>query len=1145
MRITPVLSCLLLTAIAAAQDPRIRLPRQPRVSPNGELVAFTWQGDLWTAPTRGGAATRLTIHPADDSSPFFDSSGEHIAFLSERSGRSQVHVIHATGGASRQLTHDSHSKSLLGFTGDGTGILVSQSTDRTWTRGESNRLWLVDLQGRTPKRALFDTGFAEAVLSPDGTRILFTRGRAGWNRKGYRGPSAPQLWLANLTESPPGLTRLSEDLPRFQNVSILNPMWAPDGAGYYYVSDPDGTFDVYYRNLDGSGERRLTQVGAEDHSDDGVAFPSLSGDGEAMIFRRRFDLHRLDLADGSVTKIDIAVGGDGVASAEERRSESSTNGVAFTDDGKQMAFVAGGDVYVMDRILKEPVRVTDTPHQESSVVFGADGERIFFVSDTGGEVDVWEATHEQEDGIWWLAKSFTLRQITDDRAVESGLRPGPNGEHVAYVKGTDLFVMKADGTEHRRVVETWSPPDFDWSPDGKWLAYSTQDSDYNSDVWIVPLDGTREPFNLSRHPDGDSNPAWSRDGTRIAFVSRRDGEESDIYYVNLTKEEEEQTERDRKLEEALEEMKRSGPPKRDGKSARGSGRGDRGRGGRPEPGAEPQEPAEPAEDEEEDDDEAEEPEEEEEEEPLEVTIDFDDILDRIHRIAIPDSRESGLLWSPDGEKLAFSATIDGERGFFTVEFPDVEEPKRMAASGLGSARWLEETKEIVGISRPRESGSERGRFRGFGGGGGTPAAMSERGEVETFGFGVRHVRDWRALRQIAFDQGWRAMRDHFYDPSLNNRDWEAIRGKYRPVAAQCIGADEFSELMNMMLGELNASHMGHRGGSDPLPDHTAQNAWTPTTYHLGLRFVRGGEGPGLVVESVIPGSPCHRERSHVAPGETLVAIEGEAVGPDVDLDRILTMDEPRDLVLTVRDGEGEEREVTVRAMSSVQGLLYDEWTENTRLAVEEQSDGTLGYLHIRGMNMSSFRQMEEDLYHAGHGKEGLIIDVRFNGGGSTADHVLTALTQPVHAITKSRGSGEGYPQDRRIYASWGKPIVVMCNEYSFSNAEILAHAVKQIGRGRVVGMRTGGGVISTGMVRLLDGSSVRMPGRGWYLTTTGEDMEMNGCEPDIALWNPPGGEDLQLRAAVGALLEDVAAEKARGGVEIESAADKRRREGDD
>ncbi len=1130
MRTLSLLSVLLLTTVATAGAREIKLPRQPRISPDGQSIAFAWQKDIWTVSARGGEATRLTIHPAGDSQPHFTPDGKAIAFTSDRSGRSQIHLIPVGGGESRQVTFDSASKTLVGFTADCEGMLITHSSDRTWGRIDATRLYEIDLAGEKPKRMVFDVGFSDARLSPDGSKVLFTRGRGAWNRKGYVGPSSLQMWLADLSATPVKLTRLDRDREGYQNVSWMNPMWSPDGTGFYYVSDPDGTFDVYYRNLDGTGVKRITKVGADDRSDDGVAFPSLSADGRTMVFRRRFDLHRLDLFDGTVTQLELHATGDAVAGALERRSETSASDVAFTDDGKQFAFTSGEDIWVMDRILKEPVRVTDTPHQESSLVFSDDGQRLFFVSDVAGEVDIWEATHDREDGIWWLAESFTLRQVTDDSLVESRLEASPTGEHIGYVKGPDLFVMDEDGSDHRRVAKMWSPPRFDWAPDGKWIVYSTQDDNYNDDVWVVPLDGTREPFNLSRHPDNDSGPVWSPDGKRIAFTSRRELEESDIYWINLTNEEEEKTSRDKKLEEALEAMKSK---KKGGKK---EGKGKPGDGGAEKPAT--------PEAEEKEQEPKEEEKKEKDEDAVEVTIDFEGLRERTHRISVRDSRESGLIWSPDGKKLAFSATIDGQSGFYTVEFPDPGSPKKLASSGLSSARWLKEAKEIVGLSRSSGGSGRGGRFSFmFGGGGGTPAAMSERGEVESFSFSVRRVRDWHAVRQISFDQGWRAMRDRFYDERMNNRDWLAIRKKYRPIAEQCLGRAEFSELMNMMLGELNASHMGHRGGSDPLPDAPEQNAWSPTTYHLGLRYELGIEGPGLRVESVIPGSPCHRERSRVEPGETLLAIDGVKVGPESELDALLTLDQLRDVELTVAGKGGEERSVTVRPTTSVSELLYQEWIEQRRAIVDELSEGKLGYLHIRGMNMSSFRQMEEDLYHAGYGKDGIIIDVRFNGGGSTADHVMTSLAQPAHAITRSRGSGEGYPHDRKIYASWDKPMVMMCNEHSFSNAEIVAHAVKQTGRGKVVGMRTAGGVISTGSARLLDGSSVRMPARGWYLITTGEDMELNGCLPDIALWNPPTGEDLQLHAAAKALLQDVEAEKAKGRAKIVPAAEKRASEG--
>ncbi|MCA9320764.1 MAG: PD40 domain-containing protein [Planctomycetes bacterium] len=1119
--------CMMVLALTAGlvlgQDRPIRVPSDPALSPSGKTMAFAWQGDIWLAETAGGPAHRITWHGANDSSPHFSPDGKTIAFLSTRDGGSQIWTVPATGGAPTKITTESGRKRLWGYTSDGEHFVVTMTGDRGFHSSENARLYFVPAAGGK-KRMAFDAGFADAAVSPDGTKVLFTRGRASFSRKGYQGSQATQMWLADLSQTPVSMTRLDEDRPNFQNVSWLAPMWAADGGSFYYVSDPDGTFDLYAHDLDHGESRRLTRVGAVDRSDDGVADPTISADGTTIVFRRRFDLQRLDVATGALNPIALHATGDVLADARERISDSSTSTVAFTDDGKQMAFVAGSDIWVMDRILREPRRVTQTPHEESSLLFSADGKQLYFVSDASGEVDIWRATCDHEKGWWWQSESFELSKVTEDAAVEDSLALSPTGKHIAYVKGTELFCMDSDGSDHRRVVATWSTPNFDWSPDGKWLVYATQDSDYNSDVWVTPLDGTREPFNLSRHPDRDSSPTWSPDGTRIAFVSRRDGEESDIYWVNLQKDVEEKTARDRKLEEAIAAMeKKGGRGSRGAASAAGakaedrpaSGRRGRGR-GRANGGTDPKPEPLAAKDQ----DEEKPAEKKNDEAPKDVVIDFDGIFERLHRIRNPEAFEGGLLWAPDGKKLAFQTSVNGESGLYTVEFPDPGRPQKLASSGLSSARWLSETKEIVGVSRGARDGDSR-RRGGFGGG--TPAAMNDRGAITNFSFQTRAKRDWRAIRTLAFDQAWRAMRDRFYDPAMNNRDWLAIRAKYGDVAGQCLGEDEFSTVVNMMLGELNASHMGHRGGSDPLPDAPSGDAWAPTTYHLGLRFKDGGEETGLEVESIIPGSPCSLARSRVEPEEVLLSIDGTPVGPDVDLTALLTLDEARDLELEVANREGQVRKVTVRPVASVSDLLYDEWTRDNRRQVDELSGGKLGYLHIRGMDMGSFRQMETDLYHAGHGKDGLIIDVRFNGGGSTTDHVLTALTQPVHAITVSRGSDEGYPQDRKVYASWSKPIVLMCNEHSFSNAEILSHAIKQLGRGRVVGMRTAGGVISTGSSRLIDGSTVRMPTRGWYLVNDGTDMELNGCMPDIALWNPPGGPDLQLATAVSALAEDVQA----------------------
>ncbi|MCC6669473.1 MAG: PD40 domain-containing protein [Planctomycetes bacterium] len=1135
---------VLLSALLSAQERPIRLAQDPVFAPGGRTLYFAWEGDVWTADTASGAARRLTTHPAEDGSPRLSPDGRSLAFVSRRNGQSQVWVMPSEGGAPRQVTFDSEGKALAGFTPDGQGVVILQGTDASPFRPEGQRAFVVTLGVRKAPRELLPAGCSEVALSPDGTKALFTRGGMEWWRKGYRGARAAQLWLADLSGAKPVLKRLSQDRDGFQNVAERNPIWTPDGKGYYFASDPEGTFELYYRNLDGSGERRVTHVGA-DGSDDGVANASLSADGKTLVFRRLFDLYRADPATGAAQALPLRATGDETVAQIEMLSERSATAAAFTKDGKQVAFVAGDDVYVMDTVLKEPVRVTNTPQREKSLAFSPDGKRLYFTSDAGGEVDIWSAAPKSGEGAWWQAREFTLTRLTEDAAVEGRVAPSPNGKMVAFTRRGELWLMDPDGQAPRKLVSGWNEPDYDWSPDGKWLVYSAQDDDYNSDVFVVPVDGSRTPYNLSRHPDNDRSPRWSGDGKRIAFLGRRNGDESDIWYVNLTKETEEETNRDRLLKQAKEAMQ---PPRPAGAPAGGRRRGD---GAASRPGGDgaaataqgegetrerPQGGSRPA-------------------EVKDVGIDFDGIHDRLHRIAIPDSMESGLVWSPDGTQLGFSMSRSalpaaaptptptptptpapnfprrrgapgtpapaeeptaqsGGSGFYTVTFPDKLTPAQLGSQGVSDAKWLQEGNQIVGLQR------------------GVPASLAvSGGRVTTHSFTVNIERDWGRYRKVVFDDGWRAMRDGWYDARLNNRDWNAVRAKYREAAGECLGQREFNTLMNLMLGELNGSHLGHSGGDDPIPEVSNEGRVTPRTWQLGLRFDRsqpgkGANGAGLLVASVIPESPCAALRSQVRAGETLLAIDGKPVDRDTDLTTILNLPEAKDLELTVLDAAGAQRSVVVRPTASVDGLLYEEWVEKTRAEVERLSNGRLGYLHIRGMNEQSFQAFEEDLFHAGYGKDGLIIDVRWNGGGSTADHVLTALTQPVHAYTAARGSGPGYPHDRKVYATWSKPAVMLCNEHSFSNAEIVSHAFKSIGRGRLVGMRTAGGVISTGAAQLLDGSSVRMPFRGWYLRDTGEDMELNGALPDITLWNPLDGPDAQLEAAVKALQEDLARAKA-------------------
>jgi tricorn protease len=300
-----------------------------------------------------------------------------------------------------------------------------------------------------------------------------------------------------------------------------------------------------------------------------------------------------------------------------------------------------------------------------------------------------------------------------------------------------------------------------------------------------------------------------------------------------------------------------------------------------------------------------------------------------------------------------------------------------------------------------------------------------------------------------------------------------------------------------------------------------------------VRFQPDFQGPGLKIRDVLPGGPASKKKGRLRAGETILKIDDVPVDPRMDLTRVLNGPLPRDVRLRVRSAGGEERDVTLRPITyeQAQPLLYQAWLDDNRRTVDRVSKGTLGYLHISVMDAVSFSKFEAQLYAVGAGKDGLVIDVRENGGGNTADHLLTALTQPVHAITVPRGGEPGYPHDRKIYATWNKPIVVLCNQNSFSNTEIFSHAIKTLKRGQLVGVQTAGGVISTGAERIMDVGVVRVPYRGWFLIDSGADMELNGAVPDHILWPKPGqmprGEDVQLMKAIEVLQADVRAWKQR------------------
>ncbi|NNJ87605.1 MAG: PDZ domain-containing protein [Akkermansiaceae bacterium] len=302
--------------------------------------------------------------------------------------------------------------------------------------------------------------------------------------------------------------------------------------------------------------------------------------------------------------------------------------------------------------------------------------------------------------------------------------------------------------------------------------------------------------------------------------------------------------------------------------------------------------------------------------------------------------------------------------------------------------------------------------------------------------------------------------------------------------------------------------------------------WKEETVHLGARFDPNHAGKGWKIAEVIPNGPSDQTISKIHPGETILKVGEEEISENAPLSAYLNRRPSEPVNLTVADKEGKQRDVKIMPISysAARKLAQNARIDATAEAVDKLSGGKLGYIHVARMMWDEFEKFEHHLYGQGAGKDGLVIDVRNNGGGFTTDHLLTALCQPQHAFTIPRNGGAGYPQDRIVYATWNKPIIVLCNQNSFSNAEIFAHAIRNLNRGKLVGVATAGGVISTGSTKVLDAGSMRLPFRGWFSAIDGEDMELNGAQPHITIWNQPGelsaGKDVQLEKAVQTLLKE-------------------------
>lgn len=1062
------LSLLLMSAAAGfAQNPV--LLRHPAVNKDGSLVAFSYQGDIWTVAANGGRPTRLTIHDAYESFPVFSPDGKTIAFSGARFGNNDIYTIPIDGGSPKRLTFHSAGDNIASWS-NSNQIIFTTSREFRQIEGQPE-MFAIKPTGGTEQRITDVLGF-EPVTSPNGRFIAFVRGQSNPTaREDYKGSANREIWILDTKNNS------TNKLPLFETNDV-EPQWAGNNS-LYFLSSESGTYNLYKVGIDDEGKANGKPQKLTNYKDEAIRYFNISADGSTIVFEKDMNLYKMNASKGAAEKINIQLSADDRMDATEMKT--FTNGATqytVSPNGKLMAYTIRGEVFIKeaDKEKSRSVNVSNHAFRDMEPAWMNDSTLVFVSDRSGaGNFDMFlvHSVDTTEVNLFRTLKPKII-QLTTTKEDERNPVVSPDGKKLAFTRGRGKLIVAdiaGDGSlkNEKTLTDSWASPNgVAWSPDSKWLAYSQSDLYANFDIFIQPADNSSKPVNVTLHPRTDSQPFWSADGSKLGFISERNNLSADVWFVWLKKEDWE------KVNEDWQDAVTPAEP------AAGNTR----RNAAVKP----------------------------------VKIDFDGIAERTVQVTNFPGNEGDFAISKDGQTFFYTASTSTAKG-----------------RDLYSIKWDgKELKELTkGGSNPGSvTIDNEGRYVYFSRLGGLARLDTRSGVTEALPFSSKMKIDYTAEREQIYEEAWRSMRDGFYDPKMHGYDWNALHDKYRDRAVYASTSNDFRDMFNLLLGELNSSHQGFTA-ADRIETQKEN------TGLLGVEMTPVKEG--MKVLRVIPNAPGARTASKLYKDDIIVAVNGDAVKEDENFYLHLSSTVNEKTLLTVKNASGQTREVVIRPTASESNALYDEWVDNRRKLVEKYSNGKLGYIHIQAMSLPSFESVEREFASAGYGKDGLVIDVRYNGGGNTTDYLMSVLNYKQHAYAIPRGATEDLERDKKkfrdyypvgerlVYAAWLKPSIALCNEGSYSNAEIFSHAYKQLGIGKLVGVPTNGSVISTGAVSLLDGSSIRMPLRGWYTKATDKNQELGPAVPDIIVENPLNwittGEDVQLKTAVDQLLKDIAAKK--------------------
>lgn len=1055
--------------------------RNSAISPDGKEIVFTYKGDIFKVSSRGGKAVQLTTNASYDTQPIWSPTSKEIAFSSNRENGFNIYTLGTEGGTPKRLTHSSSGEYPVVYKDEKTILYTTNiRQDVKDTRFPSyNQVYEVSTEGGRP--SLFSSLPMENIsFHPTETKFLY-QDKKGYEdkwRKHHVSSITRDIWMAKEVNG----KREFNKITTFRGED-RNPIWTKDGNEFFYLSEEDGTSNIYKSLADGSSKKQLTKL--KTHP---VRFLTSSTD-DLLCYSYNGEIYTLREGQ-SPKKVDIEIIADQKEPQVKYFNFGSASEMSVSPNGKEVAFVYRGDVFVTSTEYRTSRQITNTPEQERSVSFSPDGKSIIYAAERNGVWNLYETKlDDKKDTQFLYAKSFTEEQITNSK--EACFQPiySPDGKEVAFLEErTALRIINLKSKKVRTALAAefnYSYTDgdqwFQWSPDSKWLLsqYIGIGGWNNTDVALIKADGSGELVNLTESGYTDAAARFVQDGKAMLWFSDRAGYRShgswgahmDAYimffnrkaydYFVMSKEEREVYKLENK-EEVKKEEKAEEKAEKKAEKAKKKGK---------------EEDVKPAKVE-------------------DLKFELDNRKDLVLRLTPNSSSLSDAFLDKEGTKIYYLSRFEKGYDLWVYDLQDNSSRILVKNAGGGSLNVDKEGQNIYLLSS--------GQLKKISIASGAVTSISLSGE-----FTYNPAQE----REYMFQHMWKQVKDKFYVTDIHGIDWDLYRTEYARFLPHINNNFDFADMLSELLGELNASHTGARY-------FNSGGAYSRPTASLGVFYNNQYEGEGAEIAEILPLGPLGNADSKLKVGSILTKIDGVEIGK-LDINQLLEGKAGKRIQIAFKEKKNsKEQEVWIKpiSMGAENDLLYKRWVDQRRAMVEKLSGGKIGYVHVKGMDSSSFRVVYSELLGKYRNADAVIVDTRHNGGGWLHDDLATLLSGKVYMKFVPRGQFIGNDP----FSKWTKPSAVLTCEDNYSNAHGFPWLYKELGIGKLIGTAVPGTMTAVWWESQIDPTIVFGIPQVAIKDLRGEYLENQELTPDIEVFNDPASEleglDRQIEVAVKELL---------------------------